>query len=240
MWCCRVCVDPQPLLDIKPRATLRTDGAKCLSTMASEARPTASEQESGPYWYYERCPLHTECSHENWKKWKVWGWSEMDAQDQLFNHLTQSGKHNCSPRLADKLVAESKLVLADEATRPLEQRGPIGAPTTPPEPRPSKRLRSLPPAPVAPVGGSSSSGSASGVVARLDHSMPPLNEPTVTLRMQEFNTIIDSVQRSSQAAKQAARVAGAASSAFTNESRILDDIAVSMQAMKAAAEAGTK
>jgi hypothetical protein len=70
--------------------------------------------------------------------------------------------------------------------------------------------------------------------------MPPLNEPTVTLRMQEFNTIIDSVQRSSQAAKQAARVAGAASSAFTNESRILDDIAVSMQAMKAAAEAGTK
>ena len=206
--------------------------------MASESRTTASNQQSGPYWYYERCPLHTECTHENWKKWKVWGWSEMDAQDQLYKHLTQSGLHNCSPRLADKLVGDSKLVHADSATRPLENRGPIGAPMPPSEPRPSKRLRSLPAPPMAASGSgiSSSSGSASGALATVAHIMPPHSEPTVTLRKQEFNTLIDSVPRSSQAAKQAARVAGAASAAFTNEGRILDEIAVSMQAMKAAAE----
>ena len=223
-----------------------------------------------PYWYYLRCPLHGDCSNELWKKWKVWGYTEMDAQQQLFNHLTQSGKHLISPDEADELIGESTEFVFSEDTGarsssaaaarpssaasddarllaitagaaenagrlPLEARA-IGARPPPAETRPTKQRKSqhAPPEPhIWPKGTERTDPT------QLARFMPAQNEPTVTLRIQEFNTIIDSVLRSSQAAKSAARIAGVASATFTTESKTLDEIATTMQAMKAAAEFGS-
>jgi hypothetical protein len=196
--------------------------------MASEMK---QPEELYSWFYYKTCPLQGDCSPENWKKWKVWGDTELDAQQQLYRHLTQSGNHNCSPEEADELIAKNAGLWQAFLPEPRKSKSQaIGAATAAVEDvPPSKRLK-IPGDPR-----SSSSSSSSRAVAN-QGSMPPQNEPTVTLRMQQFNTIIDSVQRSSQAAKQAARIAGVASAAFVRESDTLDEIAVMMQGMKSAAE----
>ncbi len=124
-------------------------------------------------------------------------------------------------------VLPKRDAVTDRGDGPRQQQEPVVPRLRSPSPgRPAKSGRA-----------SSSSGpAASTVVAVPRFMMPPQNEPTVTLRMQEFNTIIDSIQRTSQAAKQAGRIASVAASAFANEARILDEIAASMQTMKSAAE----
>jgi hypothetical protein len=211
-----------------------------------------------PYWFYSKCPLSDECTVKLWKQWRVWGFTELDATQQLYNHLTESGKHLCSAEEADEHIAgcgdllewhpgtkspaskaapasktssaSGSAALAPDVNRllaitagaaaeagrlPLERRVAIGAPSSRPPVHAWKKQK---------------------VSDEVGHIMPPQIAPTVTLRMQEFNTIIDSVQRSSQAAKSAARIAAVASAAFTTESTTLDEIATTMMAMKAAAE----
>lgn len=201
-----------------------------------------------PYWYYLECPLAGDCSHELWKKWKVWGYTELDAQQQLFKHFNVSGKHFCSPHYADEVIAESTSLVFDPgagasaglassastasaASRPLAigaeaaaDAGAIGARPPSLESRPTKQRR-----------GTHHAAAAANFNMIID-SVQRRIAPTVTLRMQEFNTIIDSVQRSFQAAKSAAQIAGNASASFTAEFRTLDKMATTMIAMRTAAE----
>jgi hypothetical protein len=220
----------------------------------------AEESMGKVWWHYPKCPREEDCTPENFKKWRCWGDSEEEAQAALYKHLTESGKHFLTHQEADEEVRENEAVQChlpmprqDQTkitdirgetemiiTRPLPKRDAVTDRGDGPRQKqePAKRLRS--PSPGQPAGsgraGSSSGPSASTVVAVPRVMMPPQNEPTVTLRMQEFNTIIDSIQRTSQAAKQAGRIASVAASAFANEARILDEIAANMQTMKSAAE----
>jgi hypothetical protein len=259
MWCCRVYVF------IRSFGSRQKDGslARSAAMAADEGRPRIVKV----WWHYPKCPMEEDCTVECFKRWKVWGDSEDEAEAQLFRHLTESGKHFLTKELATEMCREHDAVQShlpmprsptpaaadiSEADREARKQAIItrrlpkrddetdrdGGPRQ--EPVPVKRLRSPPAgrrqiATGEPSASSSSASAASAVVA-VPRVMPPQNEPTVTLRMQEFNTIIDSIQRSSQAAKQAGRIAAVASAAFANEATILDEVAANLQTMKAAAE----
>ena len=256
MWCCRVYVF------IRSLGSRQKDGslARSAAMAADEGMPSLVKV----WWHYPKCPMEEDCTPECFKRWKVWGDSEEEAKAQLFKHLTESGKHfltkkeaeevcrevdadmACLPTPRSQTPAAADISEADREARKqaiLTRRLPRRDDETE-QPVPVKRRMIATGEPTAGASSSSASASASSAIAtvhRVVLPQPPQKEQTVTLRLQEFNTIIDSIQRSSQAAKQAGRIAAVASTAFANEATILDEVAANLLKIKAAADsnAGT-
>jgi len=203
------------------------------------------------YFQVSECPLSNECTPENWKKWRVWGWTEQEALEQCRAHLTR-GLHRCSEEEVVALMAGVQLEVVD-ARRQLGSQVP-----------PVKRQRHEQQQRQQQHHSSSDQSRGSGgqiavdvedvvhrtvraVMGQTQHrpqqlslvrQVPASRESTITMSTAEFSIIIDSVGRAAAAAKQAGRMAAAAATAFESEAGIFAEICDALKTMRSHAESG--
>ena len=85
--------------------------------LEKEGTPKATK-----YYYCSSCPDDAHCSHQSFKKARVWGWTRTTCQDQLRSHLTDRGLHrHLSTADIERHVATATL---ESGEWPCEDEGP--------------------------------------------------------------------------------------------------------------------
>ncbi len=210
---------------------------------------------SGPnsreYYYVESCPAQHECSRSSWNNAKIWGWTELEARQQLDKHLGNSSLHKSVCDKDRKILVEDANLVADvhhfekkgkhdsAGSSDGQQRLAIGAGDSDGH----QRLG---------TGAGSSDGQRRLAIAvgNQQDETPEFSDMQmrqaeldqqdhvggVILRQVEFDSIIDSVTRASTCARSAQRLAASAAKAFSDECANLDAVIAHLNRIKENAE----
>jgi len=175
------------------------------------------------FWFIHECPCPEECSSQSWKKAQVWGWSEEACKKALKRHLTLSSNHAYTWEEADMMseAAELETDFHDSTSIDRAQpRTPIG--------KPPKRAKV----------------EHTAVEQQTEHDIEAmelelLKQPetgNVVLRAQEFEMIIDSINRVANVTRQAMIISQSAAKAFAAELKNTEATKANLEQMKFTAE----
>jgi hypothetical protein len=179
----------------------------------------AMSLEKTPYFYVPCCPS-PECTTEAFKRAQVWGWTRDEAKQRLITHLMRSGHHMLPKEDAEVIAADVELEEDEYKTKPQEQpqRKRQKGPQQPQEPPADIVHRAVELAVHNIAMGTMACrdvASGSGDTSYVEH---------VNIRSGDFMAAIDCTVRATAAARQAQKLAQAASRAFADEVAALDSV----------------